>query len=182
MTPLLTEIDFVGQGDESDGVAQNTRNTSRRRFRRRSRRSRSGQSGAPRWCRSKSPRSRAWSRCDAPPEWGSRRELILKFIRRQRDRASLPPSPISLCSGLDRPRAVRQFPCGPRIRPGSVRCGLSERFGYRPYPYLLYEREFWKTVIRSSERYPCWRNAASANLCAAPYARSNGLSGSRFSF
>jgi len=35
MTPLLTEIDFVGQGDESDGVAQNTRNTSRRRFRRR---------------------------------------------------------------------------------------------------------------------------------------------------
>ena len=23
MTPLLTEIDFVGQGDESDGVAQN---------------------------------------------------------------------------------------------------------------------------------------------------------------
>ena len=58
MTLLLTEIDFVGQGDESDGVAQNTRNTSRRRFRRRSRRSRSGQSGAPRWCRSKSPRSK----------------------------------------------------------------------------------------------------------------------------
>jgi hypothetical protein len=123
MTLLLTEIDFVGQGNQPDGVARSYEKHLRRRFRRRSRRSRSGRSGAPRWCRSKSPRSRAWSRCDASPELGSRRELILKFIRRQGDRASLPPSPISLCSGLDRPRAVRQFPCGPRIRPGSVRCG-----------------------------------------------------------
>ena len=45
------------------------------------------------------------------------------FIRRQGDRALLTQSPISSCSGSDRPKDLRQFPCGPHILQGFVRCG-----------------------------------------------------------